>query len=85
MSFGSYGVDRVRSLSELVQYWHKFGQFRIDFRAVTKRSEMLKNMTFGSNGVDRVRSMQKIPTRHCLANLCVNGTSSPSFASTLVQ
>jgi hypothetical protein len=32
-----------------------------------------------------VRSLRKIPTRLYLANLCVNGTSTASFASTFVQ
>jgi hypothetical protein len=36
-------------------------------------------MSFGTNLVDRVRSSRKILTRLCLANLCVNGTSSASF------
>jgi hypothetical protein len=39
----------------------------------------------GSNGVDRVRSLEKISTQIYLVNLCVNGTSSASFALTLVQ
>jgi hypothetical protein len=38
--------------SELVHLRHLFGQFCHDFRAVTKWSETLQNMTFGSNGVD---------------------------------
>jgi hypothetical protein len=38
--------------SELVRQWHQFGQFCIDFRAVTKRSETPQNMSSGSNGVD---------------------------------
>jgi hypothetical protein len=42
--------------SELVREWHQFGQFCIDFRAVTKRS---KNMSFGSNVVDYVRWLRK--------------------------
>jgi hypothetical protein len=62
-----------------------FGQFFIDFRAVTKRSETPQNMSFGSNGVDRVRSLGKITTQLRLSNLCVNSTSSASFASTFVQ
>jgi hypothetical protein len=61
--------------SELVRQWHQFGQFCIDIRAVTKRSEMPQNMSFGSNGVDRVRSLRNIQTKVCLANFCVNGTS----------
>jgi hypothetical protein len=68
--------------SELVHLWHQFGQFCIDFRAVTKLSELPQNMSFGSNGVDRVHSLRKILTRLCLANLCVIGSS---FASTLMQ
>jgi hypothetical protein len=42
-------------------------------------------MNFGTNGVDRVRSLRKIPTRLCLANLCLNGTCSASFASTFLR
>jgi hypothetical protein len=36
-----------------------FSQFCIDFRAVTKLSEMPENMSFGSYGVDRKSSLQK--------------------------
>jgi hypothetical protein len=42
-------------------------------------------MSFGSNGVGQVRSLRKISTQVRLANLCVNGASSASFASTFVQ
>jgi hypothetical protein len=65
--------------SELVRWWHLFVQFCIDFRAVSKWSETAQNMSFGSYGMDRVRSLRKILTRPCLANLCVNGTSSASL------
>jgi hypothetical protein len=93
MSFGSTGVERVRSLekanatsfSELVHQWHQFGQFCIDFRAITERSETPQNMSFESNGVDLVRWLRKLKTRLHLVNLCVNGSSSASFASTFVQ
>jgi hypothetical protein len=71
--------------SELVRYCHQFGQFCIDFCAVTKWFETPQNMSFGSNGVDWVCSLQKIRTRLCLANLCINGNSSAGFASTFVQ
>jgi hypothetical protein len=71
--------------SELVRYLHQFGQFCIDFRAVTKRSKTRQNMSFRSNGVDHVRSLRNFPTKHRLAILCVNGTSSAIFASTFVQ
>jgi hypothetical protein len=71
--------------SELVREWNQFGQFCIVFRAVMKRSEIPQNKSFGSSGVDRVRSLRKIMTGLCLANLCVNGTSSASFALTFEQ
>jgi hypothetical protein len=73
------------SFSELVRQWRYLGKFCVDYGAVTKWSETPQNMSFGCNGVDRVRSLRKIQTRLCLANLCVNGTSSASFASTFVQ
>jgi hypothetical protein len=50
-----------------------------------KRSETPQNMSFGSNGVDQVRSLRKILKQLHLANYCVNGTSSASFATTFVQ
>jgi hypothetical protein len=62
-----------------------FDLFCIHFRAVTKRSETLQNMSFGSNGVGQVRSLRKISTQLRLAKLCVNGASSASFASTFVE
>jgi hypothetical protein len=73
------------SFSELVRKWHQFDHFCIDFHAVTKRSETYENMSFGSNGVDDMRSLRKKPTQLHLANLCVNGASSSSFASTFAQ
>jgi hypothetical protein len=45
--------------TELGHLWHQFGQFLLDFRAVTKRSKTPQNMSFGSNGVDRVHSLRK--------------------------
>jgi hypothetical protein len=57
----------------------------IDFPDVTKRSEMPQNMSFGANGVDQVRSLRTDATQLHLANLCVNGASSASFASSFVQ
>jgi hypothetical protein len=38
-------------------------------------------MSFESNGVDHVRSLRQISTQLHLANLCVNGATSASFAS----
>jgi hypothetical protein len=48
--------SNVTLFSELVRYWHEFGKFCIDFRAVTKRSKMPENTSYGSNGVDLVCS-----------------------------
>jgi hypothetical protein len=42
-------------------------------------------MSFGSKGVDRLRSLRKKLTQLHLANLCINGASSASFAPTFVQ
>jgi hypothetical protein len=58
------------SFSELVCYWHQFGQLCIDFCVVTKRYETSQNMSFRSNGVDQIRSLLKILTQLHLANLC---------------
>jgi hypothetical protein len=55
---------------------------------LSSSNETVKNVPtheFGSNGVDRVRSLRKDPTQLRLANLCVNGASSTSFASSFVQ
>jgi hypothetical protein len=71
--------------SKFVRSWHLFDQFGIDFPVVTKRSETPENMSFGSNRVDQVRSLRKISTKLHLANLCINGASSASFALTFVQ
>jgi hypothetical protein len=75
--------------SALVRQWQQFGQFCIDFCAVTKRSETPQNMSFGSYGVDQWSGsgafVAKIPARLCLTYLCDNGTSTTSFASTFVQ
>jgi hypothetical protein len=71
--------------SELVRKWGQFGQFCIEFRAVTERSDTPQNMSFGSNGVDLVRSLRNMPTQLHLATLCVNGTGSARLPSTFVQ
>ena len=44
-----------------------------------------QNMSSGSNGVDWVRSLQKILTWLRGTNFCSNCTSSPCFASSLMQ
>jgi hypothetical protein len=93
MSFGSNGVDRLRSLRKVPTKLRlanlcvncQFSQFLIDFGEVTKWSETPQNMSFGSNGVDPERSLRKISTQFCLANLSVNDASLASFASTFMQ
>jgi hypothetical protein len=57
----------------------QFSYFCIDFRAVTKRSEIPQNMSFACNGMDQVRLLRKILTQLRLVNLGVNGASSASF------
>ena len=44
-----------------------------------------QNMSSGSNGVDWVRSLRKILTWLRGTNFCINCTSSPCFASSLMQ
>jgi hypothetical protein len=93
ISFGSNGLDRVRSLQKvptqlrfanLCVHGTSLARFAPTF-AVTKRCEKTQNMSCGSNGLDRVCSLQKILMQPRLANLCVNGTSSARFALTFVQ
>jgi hypothetical protein len=71
--------------SDLVCQWHLFGQFCHNFHAVTKQSKVPQNMSFGSNLVDRVHSLRKISKQLRLANLCIIGTCSASFATTFMQ
>jgi hypothetical protein len=61
MSFGSNGVDPVRSLqkvpaqlsvAKLCVNGTSSASFCIDFHAIRKQSETPQNMSFGSNGVD---------------------------------
>ena len=50
-----------------------------------KHYETHQNMSLGSNGVDWVRSLRKILTWLRGTNFCINCTSSPCFASSLMQ
>ena len=50
-----------------------------------KHYETYENMSLGSNGVDWVRSLRKIPTWLRGTNFYFNCTSSPCFASSLMQ
>jgi hypothetical protein len=66
MSFGSNGVDRVRSLQKVPTQLRltnlcingaSSASFCIELHAITKWFETPQNMSFGSNGVDRMRSL----------------------------
>ena len=50
-----------------------------------KHYTMQQNMSLWSNGVDWMRSWRKIPTWLRGTNFCINLTSSPCFASNLMQ
>ena len=50
-----------------------------------KHYAMHQNMSLGSNGVDWVSSAQKIPTWLRGTNFCINCSSSPCFASSLMR
>jgi hypothetical protein len=78
-------IFEATSFTELVRQRQLLGPFCIDFPAVKKQSKMPQNMSFRSNRVDMVHSLQKIQPRLCLANVCVNGTCSASFAMSFVQ
>ncbi len=67
MSFGSNGVDWVRSFRKDQQEFFRFhrartalrGGFRTSFVDRNRNCKNTPNMSFGSNGVDWVRSFQK--------------------------
>jgi hypothetical protein len=94
MSFGSSGVDQVRSLrkiptqlglANLCINGASSASFTFTFMQLRNGPKRAKNISFGSNGVDRVRSLRKDPMQLRLALLYVNYTSSASFSSTVVQ
>ena len=100
MSLGSNGVDWVRLLQNISTrrcgtYFcinctnshciaPSFMQLRNDPNS-PKHYATHQNMRSGSNGVDWVRSLRKIPTWLRGTNFCINCTSSPCFASCLMQ
>ena len=51
----------------------------------TKHYATHQNMSFESNGADWVRSLRKIPIWLHGTNFCINCTSSPRFAPSLMQ
>jgi hypothetical protein len=87
-SFGSNGVDRLRSFRKVpteLRLANLFIKFFNEFRAVTKWFETPENKSFRFNRMDQVRSLQKISTHLRSANLGISGASLARLASTLVQ
>ena len=50
-----------------------------------KHYETHQNMSLGSNGMDQVHLLRKIPMRLRGTNFCINCTSSPRFALSIMQ
>ena len=94
ITFGSNGVDQVRSLRKILtrlrgtHFCTSSARFAPSFvRQKTvpnapKWYEMNHNVSLGFNGMDRVHSLQKIPTRLRGTNFC---TSSTRFALSFVR
>jgi len=100
MSFGSNGVDWVRSLRKtrrdfvaqtfaLIAPVHTvLHQVSCSYEMITNASkhyETYENMSLGSVGVDWVHSLQKIPKWLHGTNFYINCTSSPCFASSFME
>ena len=100
MSLGSNGVDWVRSLRK-IPTWLRGMNFALiapvhpvlhrvscSYETIPnapKHYTTHQNMSLGSNGAYWVRSLWKITTWLRGTNFCINGTSSPCFASSLMQ
>ena len=100
MSLVSSGTDWVRSLRKITIWLHgtnfcinctssprfapSFMQLWNDPNA-PKHYATHQNMSLGSNRADSVRSLRKIPMWLHGTNFCINCTSSPRFASSLMQ
>ena len=94
MSFGSNGVDWVRSLRKILTRLHgtnfctTSARFLPSFYGnqtvpnASKEYETHQNVSLGSNGVDRVHSLRESPTRLRGTNFC---TSSARFAPSFVK
>src|SRR6185503_7056646 len=100
MSLGSNGVDREHSLRKILErhcginfcinctslaLLHQVSCSSETVQKAPKRKETHQNMSLGSNSVDRERSLQKILTRHCGLNFCINCTSLACFAASFGQ
>ena len=101
MSLWSYGVDRVHSFfqkfwSDFVAWtFALIAPVEPILHRVSCSNEMIpnpprchethKNMSLRLDGVDRVDLLQKILTRLCGTNFCINCTSSANFAPSLLS
>ena len=100
MSFGSNGVDQVRLLGKITTWLHgtnfcvnwtspvcfttSFMQLH-NIPNAPKYYKTDRNISLGSNGVDWLHSLQTISTGHCDTNICINCSSSSSFAQSFMQ
>ena len=100
LSFGSNGVDWVRSLRKIPTWLRgmnfcinctsslRFAPSFMNYETLTnapKHYETHQNMSLGSNGVDQVCWLRKITTRLRGTNFCINCTSSVCFATSFMQ
>ena len=101
MSLWSYGVDRMRSLREILKglrgmticinctpvqpILHRVSCSNEMIPNPPKHYETHQNMSLGSNGVDRVDLLQKVLTRLCGTNFCINCNSSACFEPRIIK
>ena len=95
MSVGSNGVDRVRSLQQILTWLRgtKFcinctssPHFALNLRNIPnapKHYETHQNLNLGSNGMDWVHSLRKNYNVNRGMNFCIKCTNSPRFAPSL--
>jgi len=79
-------VARTFALIEPVQY--VLQQVSCSYETIPntpKYYETQRSISFGSSGVDRVFSLRKNPTCLRCTKFCINCTSSPRFAPSLMQ
>ena len=95
ISFGSNGVDWVRSLRKIPMWFvartfaliapippvlHRVSCSYETIPNASKHYEMGQNMSLGFYGLDRVWSLPKLPTRLCGTNILINCTILGHFA-----
>jgi len=78
----------ARTFALIAPVWRVLQQVLCNSETVQKapeRKETHRTMSLGSNSVDRERSLQKILTRQCGLNFCINCTSLVCFAASFLQ